>query len=214
MQLPIVWVNEKLSCEETAFFSQILHRSPVRQHHSTSMQLKKNCLWVTYFHWNNRHNNIPQWSNTVISWPYWGCLKELVKNWEFRSNFFKRPIFSTIHQYFYGSNHKFQIFVIKSFFWQNIYTPSRFIGNICKYKQSFWTLHNSFFYKLYPQFRYFLRTWSSSCNCNWHFDRWLITPTNISLVILFGTAKMNTMHRSFKVPTILWVWLCYYIRAL
>ena len=48
-------------------------------------------------------------------------------------------------------------------FWQNtdLLTPSRPIGNICKDKQLFWTLRNSFFHKLYfkttfPRIFYYL----------------------------------------------------------
>ena len=131
-------------------------------------------------------------------------------NWRTKKTRLTSQFFSTIRHHFNGSSQKFQIFVIKSVFWQNKYLGTfQDLWDTSANLQKFLTLHNSLFYKLYPQFRYFLRTWSSSCNCNWHFDRWLITPTNISLVILFGTAKMNTMHRSFKVPTIVWVWLCY-----
>ena len=132
MQLPSVRVREKMSCKESAFFFENLAYIPhVRQHHSTSVDQQK-------LSESNRYITIAQWSTTVISRPYWGCLKEWVKNWESRSDFFLNvPIFSTIHHYFNGSSQKVQIFVIKSVFWQNTYTPSRFMGDICKYSNFF-----------------------------------------------------------------------------
>ena len=60
----------------------------------------------------------------------------------------KHQSFSTIHHFFYGSNQNFQILVYKNF-WQNTYIPSWSKGDICKCKQSFCTLHNWFFHKLY-----------------------------------------------------------------
>ena len=56
-----------------------------------------------------------------------------------------------IHFYNYSSlflwfKSKFSNFGIKSLSWQNTCVPSRSIGDICKCKQLFWTIHNSFFH--------------------------------------------------------------------
>ena len=59
-------------------------------------------------------------------------------------------VFLIIHFYHYLSlllwvKSSYKILVV----WPNTYISSRSMGDICKFKQHFWTLHNSFFYKLY-----------------------------------------------------------------
>ena len=48
--------------------------------------------------------------------------------------------------------------------WQNTYITSRYVGDICKCKQNFLTLRNSFFHKLWLGLRIFPTT---ALHCSW-----------------------------------------------